>query len=31
MGATSLGNDISKLTLEARVLRFLERNLGGVR
>ncbi len=28
MGATSLGNDISKLTLEARVLRFLERNLG---
>ena len=29
MGATSLGNDISKLTLEARVLRFLERNLGG--
>ncbi len=28
MGATSLGNDISKLTLEARVLQFLERNLG---
>jgi hypothetical protein len=28
MGATSLGSDLSKLTLETRLLRFLERNLG---
>jgi predicted esterase len=28
MGATSLGNDISKLTLENRIVRFLERSLG---
>ena len=27
-GATSLGNDVSKLTLETRVLQFLDRNLG---
>lgn len=27
-GATSLGSDMSKLTLEGRLLRFLERNLG---
>ena len=31
MGATSLGGDMSKLTLENRVLRFLERNLGADR
>ncbi len=28
MGAPSLGSDMTKLTLKARVLRFLERNLG---
>lgn len=28
MGATTLGNDMSKLTLEARVLRFLARTIG---
>ena len=28
MGATSLGNDISKLTLENRIIRFLERSVG---
>ena len=28
MGATSLGGDLSKLTLEGRLLRFLERSLG---
>jgi predicted esterase len=28
MGATSLGSDMTKLTLETRVVRFLDRNLG---
>jgi predicted esterase len=28
MGATSLGNDMTKLTLKTRALRFLDRNLG---
>ena len=28
MGATSLGSDMTKLTLKTRVLRFLDRNLG---
>ncbi|MFM2302182.1 MAG: hypothetical protein RLZZ84_1918 [Pseudomonadota bacterium] len=31
MGAPSLGNDMTKLTLKTRALRFLDRNLGGKR